>query len=417
MKRTLGIILALCLLVGMAPVSYAQEPIEINIYHHMSSDTARGQATEKILEMFNQEYEGIYKAVADVNPDFPTYQEKVKAMIAANETPDIFCYTYNPNDLSRQKSGRLMDLMPYMDDEWKARFNQSDLDLLTLDGKLYSLPRAQQAAVFYYNEELLEAAGYNHFPTTWDEFFDCAEALKENGVAAISLYTADDAWYATGLLTYVFASLAGAELANSGTIECEEMVQAAEYLQKAFAYTTNDAVGANYSVSSSNFLTGKTAMVIDGPWLIGSIPEDMVDKIKVGVAPSFGDGKVAQNYLVTDAQAPWAAAAQEDPAKAEAVVTLLKYLTNEESTKIYTLEGSEYQSAKLTLTDEDMASMNSVQREYFNVYSDGEESIVNVQRNLSTAANAALPSLVESLVLGEITAEEFVSQLAAENDY
>ena len=205
--------------------------------------------------------------------------------------------------------------------------------------------------------------------------------------------------------------------ANSGTIECEEMVQAAEYLQKAFAYTTNDAVGANYSVSSSNFLTGKTAMVIDGPWLIGSIPEDMVDKIKVGVAPSFGDGKVAQNYLVTDAQAPWAAAAQEDPAKAEAVVTLLKYLTNEESTKIYTLEGSEYQSAKLTLTDEDMASMNSVQREYFNVYSDGEESIVNVQRNLSTAANAALPSLVESLVLGEITAEEFVSQLAAENDY
>ena len=171
MKRTLGIILALCLLVGMAPVSYAQEPIEINIYHHMSSDTARGQATEKILEMFNQEYEGIYKAVADVNPDFPTYQEKVKAMIAANETPDIFCYTYNPNDLSRQKSGRLMDLMPYMDDEWKARFNQSDLDLLTLDGKLYSLPRAQQAAVFYYNEELLEAAGYDHFPTTWDRVF------------------------------------------------------------------------------------------------------------------------------------------------------------------------------------------------------------------------------------------------------
>ena len=42
MKRTLGIILALCLLVGMAPVSYAQDPIEINIYHHMSSDTARG---------------------------------------------------------------------------------------------------------------------------------------------------------------------------------------------------------------------------------------------------------------------------------------------------------------------------------------------------------------------------------------
>ena len=286
-----------------------------------------------------------------------------------------------------------------------------------MDGQLLSLPRAQQAAVFYYNADLLAAAGFDHFPTTWDEFFACAEALKANGVSAISLYTADDAWYATGFLTYAFASFAGAELANSGTIDCDEMVKAAEYLQKAFTYTTSDAVGANYSVASSNFMTGKTAMVIDGPWLIGSIPEDMVEKVKVGVAPSFQDGKVSSNYLVTDAQAPWAAAAQDDPAKAEAVVTLLKYLTGEEATKIYTLEGSEYQSAKLTLTDEDMANMNSVQREYFNVYSGGQESIVNVQRNLSTAANAALPSLVEGLVLGELSAADFVSQLAAENDY
>lgn len=145
MKRFLGLTLALCLVLGCIPAAMAQEPIEINIYHHMSTDTARGQATEKIIEKFNEEYAGVYKAVSSVNPDFPTYQEKVKAMIAANETPDIFCYNYNPNDLSRQNSGKLMDLTPYMDEEWKARFKQSDLDLLTLDGKLYSLPRAQQA--------------------------------------------------------------------------------------------------------------------------------------------------------------------------------------------------------------------------------------------------------------------------------
>lgn len=415
MKKLVALLLSLCLVLGCASALAA--PIEINIYHHMSSDTARGVVTEKILEKFNQEYEGVYKAVSSVNPDFPTYQEKVKAMISANETPDIFCYNFNPNDLSRQNSGKLMDLAPYMDEEWKARFKQSDLDLLTLDGKLYSLPRAQQSAVFYYNAELLAAAGYDQFPTTWDDFFACCEALKANGVSAISLYTADDAWYATCFLTYVFSSIAGNELANSGVIECEEMVKAAEYLQKAFAYTTSDAVGGNYSVASNNFFTGKTAIVIDGPWFMGSIPAEMIDKVKVAVAPSFADGKIAANYQVTDAQSPWAAAAQEDPAKAEAVVALLKYLTNEESIKSYTLEGSEYQSARLTLTDEDMASMNSVQREYFDVYSGGEANIVNIQRNLSTAANAALPSLVEALVLGECTAADFVADLAAENAY
>ena len=86
--------------------------------------------------------------------------------------------------------------MPYMDDEWKARFNQSDLDLLTLDGKLYSLPERSRRPCSITTKSFLKRPGYDHFPTTWDEFFDCAEALKENGVAAISLYTADDAWYA-----------------------------------------------------------------------------------------------------------------------------------------------------------------------------------------------------------------------------
>ncbi len=120
---------------------------------------------------------------------------------------------------------------------------------------------------------------------------------------------------------------------------------------------------------------------------------------------------------MTAAQSPWAAAAQSDPAKAEAVVTLLKYLPSETAAKIYTLEGSEYQSARMTLSDEDMASMSALQQAYYNVYSTGSENIVNIQRNLSSAANAALPSLIESLVLGEMDAQEFVSQLAAENDY
>ena len=55
MKRFLGLTLALCLVLGCIPAAMAQEPIEINIYHHMSTDTARGQATEKIIEKFNEE--------------------------------------------------------------------------------------------------------------------------------------------------------------------------------------------------------------------------------------------------------------------------------------------------------------------------------------------------------------------------
>ena len=92
------------------------------------------------------------------------------------------------------------------------------------------------------------------------------------------------------------------------------MKQAAEMLRKFWDYTTGDAIGANYSVAMNNFASGKTAIAIDGPWLIGSLSE-IQDKIGIAKAPTFGDGKVAENYLVTDAQTPWAAAKTDDPEK------------------------------------------------------------------------------------------------------
>ncbi len=419
MKKILCIGVAIMLLWSLMGVALAQNtsPIEISIYHHMSDTTARGKAMQKVIDLFNEEYAGKIKVIPSVNPDFPTYQEKVKAMIAADETPDIFCFNFNPNDLSRQRSGKLMDFTSYMDDEWKARYKESDLNMLMVDGKLYSIPRAQQAAVFYYNTELLKNAGYEEFPKTWDEFFALCEALKANGMAAISLYTADDAWYSTGFLTYAFSSFAGGAAVNSGKIDTPEMIKAAEYLKKAYAYTTSDAIGANYSVASNNFFTEKTAMTIDGPWLMGALPEEMAGKVAIAAAPSFHDGVVPENYLVTDSQTPWAAAKQSDPAKEEAVITFLKYMTSEPATKIFVLEGTEYASAKLTLSEEDIASMTPLKANYYHVYQSGMESIVNIQRNLATAANAALPSLIEDLVLGQSTAEEFVNSLNEENAY
>lgn len=38
--------------------------------------------------------------------------------------------------------------------------------------------------------------------------------------------------------------------------------------------------------------------------------------------PTFGDGTVSENYVITDAQTPWAAAKTDDKEKAEAIVNL-----------------------------------------------------------------------------------------------
>ena len=130
--------------------------IVLDMYHSWSTDSERGAALDKLIQEFNKEYEGKIEVKVTINPDFPAYQEKVKTMISTDTTPDIFHYNFNPNDLSRQKSGKLMDFSEYMDDEWRARFGEGDLENLTIDGEITSIPFEKAGAVFYYNKEVFE---------------------------------------------------------------------------------------------------------------------------------------------------------------------------------------------------------------------------------------------------------------------
>lgn len=426
-KRAISILLTLAMttgiLAGCGKESKSDETehsdsgaIVLDMYHSWSTDTERGAALDKLIQQFNEENEGEIEVKVTVNPDFPAYQEKVKTMISTDTTPDIFHYNFNPNDLSRQESGKLMDFTKYMDDEWRARFGEGDLENLTIDGKITSIPFEKAGAVIYYNKDLFAKAGIDEFPDTWDGLLEACEKLETAGITPFSLYTADDAWYTCNLFTYLAASYTGISTLNKGgDINTPEMKKAAEMLRKFWDYTTGDAIGANYSVASNNFASGKTAMAIDGPWLIGSLSE-VEDQIGIAKAPSFNDGKVPENYVVTDAQTPWAAAATDDKEKEEAIVKFMKFITSEDSVKQLTLEGAVFLSPKLDMEDQDVQATDGLLGEYLLLNSAVEDSTINIQRNLSTAANSALPSLLESMALDHITPDEFVEQLAEENN-
>jgi len=401
-----------------AEQSEANVPIELNMFHSWSADTERGAALAAAVTEFNNQYEGRYHVVLTINPDFPTYQEVVRAMIAANETPDIFHYNFNPNDLARQRSGRLMDFTPHMDSEWRARFYEADLDLLTVDGQLTSIPFEQAGALMYINPELFAEAGIHEFPDTWEGLITAFGQLDANGVNGISLFTSDDAWHTTGLLTYLWASTAGSVVANGSDVNTPEMVRAVENLRRIFNYTTGDAVGANYPVSMNNFASGRTAMVVDGPWLIGMLPEELTQTALIVPAPTFGDGRITPGFIVTDSQTPWAAAAQSDPAREEAVVTFMRFITSEDVAKRLMLDGSVFLSLRINLTEQELdeiAIENRLLANYIDVFLQAQESVVNMQRNLTSVANSRLPSLIESLVLDQITPQQFVEELHSLN--
>ncbi|PZE21615.1 ABC transporter substrate-binding protein [Paenibacillus xerothermodurans] len=394
----------------------ASNVTQINLLSSWSTDTERGRVLQNLIDRYNEQNRDKVRVNVDINPDWPAYQEKVKTMIAANQTPDVFNFNFNPNDLSRQKSGNLLDFTPHLDKTWKSRFKADDLEALTVDNTLTTLPFEKAGVLFYYNKDLFAKAGIQHFPTNWDEFFAVCAKLKDHGITPISLMTADDAWHTTNALTYLAASADGVNVFDVGqSLATPAMVKAAEYLEKLFEYTTEDALGANYAVSSNHFVLGNTAMIIDGPWLIGSLDPQQLNSYGVAPGPTFNDGKAKPGFIVTDTYTPWSAGKQASKEKEQAVVDFMKYLTSEESSKQLTLQGKILLSTKMNLSEEEMNSSGEALGSFIQMGNEAPESLIQIVRVLKPTAIAQLPALLEGLFLQQLSPQEFAHRLDAAN--
>ncbi len=394
--------------------------VKVTVLSNFTSDVARGRVLNQLIDQFNQAHQGQIQVISSPDPDWPTLQQKIRTMIAAGSPPDVFLYNYNPSDLTREQSGKLMDWSGYLnaDPTWKASFSSKNLEAVTVNGAIVAIPSDQAPVLFYYHKDLLKKAGIEKFPVTWAEFFQDADKLKTNGVPAIALMTADDAWHTMNAFTYLTTATGGSNVFEPGhPLNTPEVVQGATQLKKLFDYTTADAVGANYSVSSNNFLTAKAAMAIDGPWMISAIETQSggPGDVAVALAPTDGDNKVPPGYIVTDSLNLWGAAKQTDKAKEQAIVEWMKFLTSSDSAKKLSIEGQYPLAIKTTFSKEDISKAGPLMGQVLEYNAAAPAKVVEAVRNIKPAAQAQLPALVESLAIGQTSPEDFANQLQGFN--
>jgi ABC-type glycerol-3-phosphate transport system substrate-binding protein len=393
--------------------------VTINVVSNFTSDVARGQVLDKLVSEFNAEHKGKIKVVSQPTADWPSLQQKIRTEISAGTPPDVFLYNYNPSDLSREKSGKLMNWAPYLnaDPAWKARFPAGDLQDVTINGQIMAIPSDQAPALIYYRKDLFAKAGITSFPTTWSAFFADAQKLKSHGITPIALQTADDGWYAMNALSYLTISAGGPDAYHGTHLNTAPLVQGATMLKKLFTDAPKDAAGANYAVGSADFLDGRTAMVIDGPWLISSIQQQIHDPCNVGVAtaPTNGNGVEQPGTIVTDSLNFWGAAKQSSQAKTQAIVAWMKFLTSNASAAEMGIEGQYPLVVKSTSSPAELAKANCQMKQVFQIYNNASTRIVNMERYITTAAQAQIPSLLQQLILGDISPQKFTSQLQSLN--
>lgn len=216
----------------------------------------------------------------DINVEYETagweaYFTKLQTLVASGKAPDTFELNYE-NFVTYAEGGALLNLDGLLaaDEGFdKSIYNQTALDVFTLDGSQYGLVESFSNVVLFYNKDLFDAAGvdYPSADWTWSEELEAAQALTNSDTGVWGSFAPIQFWefYKT------VAQNGGAILSDDKTQVVINSPQNVETLTwmidkiNKYGVTPSDAQMGGQS-SEDLFKAGKIAMLRTGIWMLGA---------------------------------------------------------------------------------------------------------------------------------------------------
>ena len=266
-------LLVLALLIGALGASIVGAQDEISIVHYFS-DTLGKQTMGEILDSFNAANPAYM--VVDNSAGHEDFKTQILVTIAGNNPPDIFSYWAGARTQFVTDAGRLLPL----DDFWA----ENDLDAIIPEGVkaaavyndgLYLIPMNVHLTGFWYNPKVFADVGISDVPTTWDEFTQTCQTLRDAGVAPIALGSRNR-WPAQYWFDYMVSYTAGPEyrqrlMAGDASYTDQEVVTSMEtwkelvdmgcFIENPNAYDWDEA--------ANMVANGDAAMTLMGTWISG----------------------------------------------------------------------------------------------------------------------------------------------------
>ena len=101
------------------------------------------------------------------------------ALEAGSGVPDVMLFASQDQLANFVLSDDVLDLTPYGAAELEPFYVPSAWDMAAYAGGVWGLPQDIGPTAVMYRQDLLQKAGYDEFPATWEEFAIAAEKVKE----------------------------------------------------------------------------------------------------------------------------------------------------------------------------------------------------------------------------------------------
>jgi multiple sugar transport system substrate-binding protein len=293
----------LLLLIGILTITGCQSPpentakdkvIHLTFWHGVNPPPNR-DVVQKLVDKFNQTHKSIQVESLYVGQQ-DEQMPKILSAVVGNAPPDLLWYTATI-------SGQLVDLdavIP-LDDMLAASPRKQEIDptlfeSMEFKSKIWSVPFATNNVGVFYRKSLLEAAGIKELPKTWQEFRSVAKKLTRDtngdgkidqhgmflplGKGEFSVFTwLPFMWSAGGeLVSGEAREASGVELVNN-----KGASSALQFWRDLIDDGSAILSGPERGYETDNFVAGKVAMQLTGPWTLTYLAKDV--KGDFGVFP------------------------------------------------------------------------------------------------------------------------------------
>jgi len=168
------------------------------------------------------------------------------------------------------KAGYLLDVTDRVTSDMKTNMFPASWNGVTRNGKIYGMPWLMDTKYFMYNKDILQAAGFNAPPKTWEELADQAKIIKQQSLAEFPIIWS---WNQKEGVVCDFTVLlfgnGGAFLDAAGkpVFNDEKGVQVLTWMKQTVddGLTNPSAISSDEMAVSADFLAGKSAFAVN--WL------------------------------------------------------------------------------------------------------------------------------------------------------
>jgi len=250
------------------------------------------------------------------------FSSSVVSLISSGDAPDLFPIPSTTGMTLQQAmdDGWYLSLDDYFTDDFKATLKDECFQegITEIGGVLYALPEkgSDINTLFYYNKDVLDAAGVTELPTTYDEFVACCKQITEAGNGAYyGLIEGGNQAGRLNSLLLTLAALSGSKVAAANkaltdngvcTYDSEQMLAAFAMLKQISddGSLYPDTLSISAPEARELFAQGKAAFICQGMWCISTWANTYPD-MNYGVMAPPKESADSVGAVQALEQSPW----------------------------------------------------------------------------------------------------------------